>query len=181
MENKTTYQVVLMGMSLLATACVGPSPALREGAAKHVYSQPLVELWPQVQAFMTEQGYTWRGAAGQYVLRTEWRENGTSGVNRTLVSYLVQGEPHPSGGCTLRVSRGLKADPNNEHVDPSRMAVAGTVTVDNRERLAESEMAMVPQRAIYAPARDLDMELALLRKLDPGAVTRLEQQSAAPR
>jgi hypothetical protein len=45
-----------------------------------------------VEAFMTEQGYTWRSAQGQYVLRTEWRENGTSGANRTLISYLVQGE-----------------------------------------------------------------------------------------
>jgi hypothetical protein len=40
---------------------------------------------------------------------------------------------------------------------------------------------MQSQRAIYAATRDLDMELALLRKLDPAAAARLEQPSAAAR
>jgi uncharacterized lipoprotein len=97
-----------MGIFLLSawlgTACVSSPQVLREAAAQHVYSQPLPQLWPQVEAFMTEQGYTWRKAPDQYALRTEWRENGTSGATRTLVSYLVQGEPTPSGGFILRVS-----------------------------------------------------------------------------
>jgi hypothetical protein len=170
---------VLLLTLLLASACAGPSSGVREAAAQHVYSQPLVQLWPQVEAFMTEQGYTWRKAPGQFALRTEWRENGTSGTNRTLVSYLVQGEHHPSGGCVLRVSRGLKAAPNDQSGDLSAMPIPGVSSSgESRDRLSQSEMAMQSQRAIYAPARDLDMELALMRKLDPAAAARLEKPAS---
>lgn len=172
----TFIPAVLLFTSWLQ-ACTGASPAVREGAAHHVYQEPLPQLWPRVEAFMTEQGYTWRSEKGQYTLRTEWRENGTSGANRTLVSYLVQGEPHPSGGCVLRVSRGLKSD-SHEFLegDPSRLYVPGTNSSGNvRGQLAQEELSMQSQRALYAPARDLDMELALLRKLDPDAAAKLEQ------
>jgi len=170
---------VLLLTLLLASACAGPSSELREAAAQHVYSQPLVQLWPEVEAFMTEQGYTWRKAPGQYALRTEWRENGTSGSNRTLVSYLVQGEPHASGGCVLRVSRGLKAAPNDQSGDASAMHVPGVSSPGAvRDRLSQDEVAMTSQRAIYAPARDLDMEVALMRKLDPAAAAKLEKPAS---
>ncbi len=170
---------VLLFTVLLASACAGPSTGVREAAGHHVYSQPLPQLWPQVEAFMTEQGYTWRSAQGQYVLRTEWRENGTSGANRTLISYLVQGEPHPSGGCVLRVSRGIKAASDNPSGDLSATTLSGSnATQANWDRLAQNELAWQSQRAIYAPARDLDMELALMRKLDPAAVSRLEKPAS---
>jgi hypothetical protein len=170
---------LLLG-ALLVTACAGSPQVLRDEAAQHVYSQPLVQLWPQVEAFMTEQGYTFRTAPGQYALRTDWRENGTSGASRTLVSYLVQGEPNASGGCILRVSRGLRADPNDKRGDLSAMPAMGTgAAAENRGLLAEQELSMQSQRAIYAPARDLDMELALMRKLDPTAVQKLEAHDAA--
>ncbi|MFL5347323.1 MAG: hypothetical protein ACJ8AT_21270 [Hyalangium sp.] len=166
--------------ALLLTACAGSSQVLRDEAAQHVYSQPLAQVWPQVEAFMTEQGYSFRTAPGQYVLRTEWRENGTGGANRTLVSYLIQGEPHAAGGCILRVSRGLKADPNDQAGDLSAMPTTGTQSAqDNRGLLAQQELSMQSQRAIYAPSRDLDMELALMRKLDPAAVQKLEAPGAA--
>lgn len=176
----STYPARVLLLTLfLASACAGPSFELREAAAEHVYSQPLVQLWPQVEAFMTEQGYTWRTSPGQYALRTEWRENGTSGASRTLVAYLVQGEPHPSGGCVLRVSRGLKSAPNDQSGDPSAMHVPGVSSPGAvRDRLSQDEVAMTSQRAIYAPTRDLDMELALMRKLDPAAAARLGKSAS---
>jgi uncharacterized lipoprotein len=167
---------VLFFTALLASACAGSSSAVREAAAHHVYSQPLPHLWPQVEAFMTGEGYTWRSAQGQYVLRTDWRETGTSGTNRTLVSYLVQGEQHPSGGSMLRVSRGIKAAPNNQSGTLSANTGSGAnSTLENWDRMAQDEVAWQSQRAIYAPTRDLDMELALMRKLDPAAASRLEK------
>ncbi|WP_224245138.1 hypothetical protein [Hyalangium gracile] len=178
--SNSSRSALFLLVALGLTACAGSSPVLREAAAQHVYSQPLEQLWPGVGAFMTEQGYTWRTAPGQYVLRTEWRENGTRGANRTLVSYLVQGEPHPSGGCVLRVSRGLKADPNDQALDTSNPPIPGAnSTMATWDRLAQNETALQSQRAIYAPARDVDMELALMRALDPAAVTKLEGKDAS--
>jgi hypothetical protein len=170
---------VLLLTVLFTCACAGSSSGVREAASQHVYSQQLPQLWPQVEAFMTEQGYTWRSAPRKYVLRTEWRENGTSGASRMLVSYLVQGEPHPSGGCVLRVSRGLKASPNDQSGDLSAMHVPGVSSPgEARDRLSQNEVAMTSQRAIYAPARDLDMELALMRKMAPAAAARLEKPAS---
>jgi hypothetical protein len=47
-------EVLLFTVLLLASACAGPSSGVREAAGHHVYSQPLPQLWPQVEAFMTE-------------------------------------------------------------------------------------------------------------------------------
>jgi hypothetical protein len=167
--------VAVLGLS----ACVGASQTLRDGAAEHVYSQPLAELWPQVEAYMTEQGYSFQRSPGKHVLRTEWRETGTSGATRTLVAYLVEGVPHASGGSILRVSRGIKPDPNNVQGNPQAMYVPGSSPGDTRAILAENEMTKQVQRPLYAPARDVDMELALMRRLDPAAVTKLEGKEAS--
>jgi len=178
--RRWSFAASLFLSAWVSTACAGQSQAMREAAAEHVYSQPLPELWPQVEAFMTERGYIWRAAPGQSVLRTEWRENGTSGATRTLVSYLVQGETHPSGGCILRVSRGMKADPNNQVGDLSAMPTTGMGNaVENRGLLADQELSMQSQRAIYAPSRDLDMELELMRKLDPAALAKADAKSGS--
>ena len=76
----------------------------------------------------------------------------------------------------LRVSRGLKAAPNDQRGDPSQFYVPSTGTnLSTRDQAAQDELSMQSQRAIYAPMRDLDMELALLRKLEPAAAARLEQ------
>ena len=78
------------------------------------------------------------------------------------------------------MSRGLKADPNDKTGDLSAMPAMGTGTAaENRNMLAQQELSMQSQRAIYAPSRDLDMELALMRKLDPTAVQKLEAHDAA--
>jgi hypothetical protein len=52
-------------------------------------------------------------------------------------------------------------------------------TVDVRDRMSQNELGMQPQRGIYAPMRDIDMELALMRKLDPAAVSKLEAKDPA--
>jgi hypothetical protein len=178
--RRWSFAACLILSALVSTACAGQSQALREAAAEHVYAQPLPELWPQVEAFMTEQGYVWRAASGHYALRTEWRESGTSGTTRTLVSYLVQGEAHPSGGCILRVLRGIKAEPNNQAGDLSAMTMTGTGT--SREvqgLLSEQELSRQSQRAIYAPTRDLDMELELMRKLDPAGIAKVDARNGS--
>ena len=59
------------------------------------------------------------------------------------------------------------------------MYVPSGSTMDARNRMAENELTNQAQRPLYAPARDLDMELALMRRLDPAAVTKIEGQSAS--
>jgi hypothetical protein len=71
------------------------------------------------------------------------------------------------------------ADPNDQSGDLSAAPMPGASTPESWDRLAQQEVAAQSQRAIYAPARDLDMELALMRKLDPAAVTKVEGTSSA--
>ena len=102
---------------------------------------------------MTERGYLWRAASrGDYVLRTEWTENGTSGATGTLISYLVQGERHPSGGCILRVSRGAQAAPTNPAGDLAAMTTAGAGTSgENRGLLVSRSCPCSPSAPSTLP------------------------------
>ena len=80
----------------------------------------------------------------------------------------------------LRVSRGLKAAPNDQRGgDSSQMYVPGSAaSMAAWDQLAQDEVSMQSQRAMYAPTRDLDMELVLLRKLEPAAAASLEHPSS---
>lgn len=173
-RSTRTAGVLLALASLLAlSGCAG---SLRENyqrdkAAGHVYRKPLAELWPGVKAVLKEKGYSWRENPGRFVLETEWRDvgGGTLGP-ATAYRFLVEGVTLTTGGTVLRVTRAERT---------SRDIGVGYVdgVVKTRRDLAsaiESSDASGKLPTERSTARDLELELELLRRIDPEGAAKLE-------
>ncbi|MCP3101151.1 hypothetical protein LZ198_19940 [Myxococcus sp. K15C18031901] len=153
---------------------------LRDKAATHVYRQPLAELWPQVKALLKERGYSWKEAPGSYVLETEWRDSGGGTLGASAASrYLVEGVSRAQGGVVLRVMRGDRVT-QPTGVGYVQGSVGDASTLKGREERSvavnnASTSGVLPTRQNYA--RDLELELLLLQRIDPGSAARLEAEA----
>jgi hypothetical protein len=175
MHRSTRASGVLLAVATLLalSGCAGTRREnfQRDQAAAHVYRKPLVELWPQVKAVLQEKGYSWRESSGRFVLETEWRDagDGTLGT-ATSYRYLVEGYTRPSGGTILRVMRAERTSQDigsnyRSGVVRTRSDMAGAVASSNTSGKLPAERRS---------ARDLQLELELLQRLDPEAAAKLE-------
>jgi hypothetical protein len=175
MHRSTRAAGVLLAVAslLLMSGCAG---SLRENyqrdrAASHVYRKSLAELWPQVKAVFQDKGYSWRENPGRFALETEWREAGGGTLGpATSYRYLVEGNTLPNGGTTLRVTRAERTSQDigveyREGVVRTRSDLAGAIASSNTSGKLPTE-----RRA----ARDLQLELELLQRIDPEAAAKLE-------
>ncbi|AKF83317.1 hypothetical protein MFUL124B02_34125 [Myxococcus fulvus 124B02] len=177
------------GVSLLAVAlCLlaGCSRSLRENyqrdkAAGHVYQRTLSDLWPEVKAHLKKEGYSWKEMPGHYVLETEWRDAGGGTLGPTSSSrFLIEGHMLPNGGSILRVMRGNRVSQaiGGGNVE-QRIAQGGSARAQEEQAVARANAnttGVLPTQQTYA--RDLELELELLRRIEPDAAGRLARQAA---
>lgn len=169
---------VLAAVLLVGCAAQKQENYLRDRAAEHVYSQPLEEMWPRVKAVLQRQGYSWREMPNRFVLETEWKENGGGTLGHSYSRFLIEGMRLKNGGAVLRVMR------NDASSQPTAVSYAGTTGPINSARAANDAMVnasnsntsgMTPvQKRAY---RDLELELAFLRMIDPDAAAALETEA----
>jgi len=154
----------------------------RDQAAHHVYRQPLAVIWPQVKALLREQGYSWKEAPGTFVLETEWRDAGGGTLGAAAASrYLVEAVSVASGGVLLRVMRGDRVT-QATGVGYVQGTLGDPSTVRGREERSvavsnANAAGALPTRQTYA--RDLELELQLLQRIDPESAARLEAEARA--
>jgi uncharacterized lipoprotein len=172
-RNTRAAGVCLAIAALLAlTGCSGSlrQNYLRDQAAHHVYHQPLVEIWPTVHAVLKEKGYSWRENPGRFVLETEWLDSGGGTLGPATSSrLLVEGVHVASGGVALRVTR---LDRTSQAVGSSY--VDGAVSTRAEHAAAVNSNNNNSPQAEQRSARDLELELELLRRIDPEAAAKLE-------
>ncbi len=175
MYRSTRAAGVLLAVATLL-ALSGCSRSLRENyqrdqAANHVYRKPLAEMWPQVKALLQEKGYSWRENPGRFVLETEWRDAGGGSLGpATSYRYLVEGNTLPNGSTTLRVTRAERTSQDigvdyRNGVVRTRSDMAGAMASSNTSGKLPTERRS---------ARDLQLELELLQRIDPEAAAKLE-------
>jgi hypothetical protein len=148
---------------------------LRDRAAEHVYEQPLEDMWLRVKAVLENQGYSWREIPNRFILETEWKENGGGTLGHSYTRFLIEGMRVRSGGAILRVMR------NDASSQPTAVNYAGTTGPITSTRAANDAMVNASnsnttgmtsvQKRAY---RDLELELELLRVIDPDAAATLE-------
>jgi hypothetical protein len=153
---------------------------LRDRAAEHVYAQPLYDMWPRVKGLLEGRGYSWREVPNRFVLETEWKENGGGTLGNSYTRFLVEGFRLRNGGSLLRVMR------NDASSQPAAVTYAGTTGPTNSTRAINDALVnaansnttgMTPvQKRAY---RDLDLELELLRSIDPEAAEALDAEALA--
>ncbi|MBZ4422125.1 hypothetical protein [Myxococcus sp. RHSTA-1-4] len=162
-----------IAMLMVLTGCSGSlrKNYMRDKAAEHVYRKPLAEIWPRVHEVMNDKGYSWRENPGRYVLETEWRESGGGTLGPTTSSkFLVEGVSRADGGCVLRVQR---LDRTTQEIGTNY--TDGVVRTRTERAVAISgggARSSLPTQQTFA--RDLQMELELLQRIDPEAAARLE-------
>jgi hypothetical protein len=144
---------------------------VRDKASQHVYRQSLVELWPHVYAVLKDKGYSWRENPGRFVLETEWLDSGGGTLGATSSSkFMVEGFTLANGGSVLRVQR---LDRVTQEIGTGYTSgVVRTPTERATAMASESARKTLPTQQSFA--RDLEMELELLRHIDPEAAARLE-------
>ncbi|MCP3142853.1 hypothetical protein [Pyxidicoccus xibeiensis] len=179
MYRFTRIAGVCLAVATLA-ALTGCSGTLRENyqrdlAANHVYRKELAEVWPHVQATLRDKGYSWRENPGKYVLETEWLDSGGGTLGPVSSSrFLVEGVRHTSGGCVLRVMRGdrISQDIGVGYTDGSKVRTRA----DLQESLqGNGGRGKLPTEQRYA--RDLELELELLQRIDPEGAAKLEEDA----
>lgn|GEM_PF-1042484 len=155
---------------------------LRDKAADHVYTRPLPDLWPEVKALLKEQGYSWKEMQGRFVLETEWRDAGGGTLGPTASSrFLVEGLTLANGGAILRVMRGNRVSQSIGvgNVD-QRIATGGSQRAQEEQaqaRLDSTTSGTLPTQQNYA--RDLELELLLLQRIEPASAAKLEADAVS--
>jgi len=144
---------------------------MRDKAADHVYRKPLAEIWPGVYAVLKDKGYSWRENPGRFVLETEWRESGGGTLGPASSSkFLVEGVTLATGGSVLRVQR---LDRTTQEVGTNYTDGVVKTRADAAAALASGgARSTLPTQK--SSARDLELELELLQRIDPQAALRLE-------
>ena len=174
--------VALAAVLALVSGCAAQQRDnyLRDKAAEHIYTQPLSEMWPHVEAVLDERGYSWRQVPNRFILETEWKENGGGTLGHSYTRFLIEGMRTRSGGSLLRVMR------NDASSQPTAINYAGKTGPVTSARGANDAMVdasnsnttgmtEMQKRAF----RDLELELELLRAIDPEAASALEKDAQA--
>lgn len=155
---------------------------MRDKAADHVYARTLPDLWPEVKALLKEQGYSWKEMQGRFVLETEWRDAGGGTLGPTSSSrFLVEGLTLANGGAILRVMRGNRTTQSIGvgNVD-QRIATGGSQRAQEEQaqaRLDSTTSGVLPTQQNYA--RDLELELMLLQRIEPASALKLEADAVS--
>jgi hypothetical protein len=139
--------------------------ALRAALDANHLSKPLPEVWQEVRRLLHERRY---GLAGKD-LEALGIEGGASGILINLFSPARETQSVPRGGLTLETGWGPEGIRKRYHVEGSAgpdgtQVIFVAVTEDQTEHGHDKERA-----------RDLELELLLVRQLDPEAAERIEQ------
>jgi hypothetical protein len=180
MPRRASQRGVAVLAAVLLAGCAAQKREnfLRDRAAEHVYWLTLEEMWPRVKAVLRSEGYSWREMPNRFVLETEWKENGGGTLGHSYSRFLIEAVRLRSGGAILRVMR------NDASSQPTAVHYAGTTGPVNGPRAANNAMINAAnsnttgmtamQKQAY---RDLELELELLRVIDPAAAAALEAEA----
>src|SRR5215218_4910296 len=158
-------------------ARVEPRQALWNDAGRFVYPRPLEQVWPEVEVFLAEKGFPGRKVQGQYVLLTEYREYfHESRIASGFIRYYVDARPLSPVSCEVRILRhvmftGGKSKPTlKEQLDPERLVRRVYVEQSHWSNTPPDPAARLFARSFN---RDLQLEWALLQRLEPRAAAAL--------
>jgi hypothetical protein len=157
-----------------------------------IYEQPIDEVWPQVRAWFSSNGFTFRGTEGVASLETEWREEFVgSRIASYWHRYLIVATPEGPHRCKVVITRQTRSA-NTALKTPGselRWGVDGR-TEDNpgglgsdtalQESLRQAGGDAAVQGESQQTARDLVMEWKVFRALAPVLAQKARKSSDTP-
>ena len=173
---------------LVGCATVKQQPYL-EQMYEYAYPRPLDEVWPEVRAFIQDEGFPPLESPGQYVVVSDWstafHDNRVASAAERIY---VRGVPLNRANSEVRIYRqtrmtGLKGQPTYaERNNASSLMVLSPDDVNPMDGSVGPNYSMAaPRSQNRVFTRAVDLEWKLLRRLDPEEARRLEagRQDAA--
>ena len=163
---------LLLGLALVAGALSNAGcaalrvTALRqEGTARHVYSRPIEQVWPEAVQALVAEGYSYRSANG-HTLVTDPRED--SPGSGTFSTLLLQGQATGPQHCVLRAFK--KTERASSLGGSQFQAPSGSIgeegEVDGPGRL-RAEPSRTSSADTAGFTRDLELEWRLIHAVEP--------------
>ncbi|PTL80595.1 hypothetical protein [Vitiosangium sp. GDMCC 1.1324] len=157
-----------------------------------IYDQPIDEVWPQVRAYFSVNGFAFRETPGGAQLETEWREEfAGSKVAAYWHRYLVIAKPEGPHRCKVVITRDTRSV--NKALQAPGSDLLWTVdgrTADNPTGLgsdmaAQLEMQKADDNAVLVgqsrhTARDMAMEWKIFRKISPVLAQNAKKSADSP-
>lgn len=197
MRPVATAAAAAAAVLLLAACAHGPRAAQgdpRTRATGHIYEQPIEKVWPHVRAHFEEAGYRIRADGNHWSLETEWHESFTnSEIAGVFTRYIVLGDPLGPTRSRIRVFRmqrtnnktlnkpgeeilwGPRPDIGAQGPGAMGQGPAGSASLQRwSDGLDEGDGHLRAEATGASASRDLELEWALLQKIDPAAAAQYE-------
>jgi hypothetical protein len=186
-------------VALTGCATMRHQEALYEEAQRHVYPQPIEQVWPEVVSFVSAEGYPHRKGEQEFILITEWRNDMqesrvVSSVSRLYVEGHRVGRDSSSvrifkqtiftgnkGGMSARENRagggdmlvGAAGDISPFAEDPIKLSHMMDATADH------TPLTRGPAQVNRSVSRDGPLEWKLLQRLDSAKAQAIEARVMA--
>ena len=153
--------VLFAVVSLAGCASARRDAYIQDKAMKHVYRQPIAEVWQQVRSMLQEKELEMREAPGAYEISTDWQMVGApSSLGTAYVRYLVRGKQPSPAMCSVEIFKQNRTESGQGPMD----ARTGT-----RQAIGNDVTNMV---------RDMELEWELLQRVDPEGAKALREEAA---
>jgi hypothetical protein len=170
MHRHSRLWAILLALTAasVVTGCAAyRKEALRkEGAGAYVYPRPISKLWPEVEQFVRDQGYSFRPAKN-HTFVTDPKE--TSAGSGQWVTLLVQAKALAEERTIVRIFKSTRGGAGLGGAKPGDVNTNAAVTGKQTEQQVTNPGANVgaPAAATTGLSRDTELEWAMLQKLDP--------------
>jgi hypothetical protein len=145
----------------------------RSFAGNYVYDLPIEEVWPHVKAALSEDGYTPREAADEFVIVTDWRERMDASITAGVFSrVMVQGERLEADRCIIRAMR------HEALSDADDIQGGGRQAMTRRQSQGLGQLRQRIKTDRQHAARDLGLEWNLLQRIRPEIAKQIEAEAA---
>jgi hypothetical protein len=184
-----------LGLLLGLTGCatLRHQDALYREAERHVYAQPIEEVWPQVVNLVSREGYPPRKGDREFILVTEWRSDlMESRVVSSISRLYAEGYRLDERSSMVRIFRQTVFTGNKGAMSARENQVSSGLTVaaaGDFSPLAEDPIKLnhllnssadhtpltrAPAQMTRSFSRDGELEWKLLQRMDASAAEAIE-------
>jgi hypothetical protein len=186
------------GVGLAGCASTRQHQAVVEEMYEYVYPRPLEAVWPEVERFISEEGYPPRKGEEQGLLISDWKmsfqENRVASAAERVV---VEGRPLNRANSEVRIyresfmrgNRGpmtIRENHNGSQVlvltwDDENPLEYDPIYFAHKAGQERDPMLKPPKNVNHVVKRDVELEWRLLQRMEPKEARRLEEKAQGRR
>jgi hypothetical protein len=146
----------------------------QEGAGAYAYPRPIEQVWPEVEGFLKEKGFSFRPAE-RYTLVTDPLE--TSPGSGQWITVLVQGKAVDPGRTIIRVFKKTRGGASIGGSQPSGGVSDSSIVTAKQTEGRQTTGGGAPAAATAGLTRYIELEWDLLQKIDPQGADQISAEA----